>query len=166
MCDLPHFDKLFQPIYLGELKIKNRIVMPAMGTNFATEDGFVTEQLKGYYEERARGGVGLIIVEISCIQSPIGKVIPRQLSIDDDRCVAGLQELAEVIRKHGAKAFLQLHHGGRLAPSQITGCQPVAPSAIAKPGGELPRELSLEEIENSRIELDLDLYELAKIMEK
>ena len=141
-----HFEKLFQPFHLGELQIKNRIVMPAMGTNFATEDGFVTEQLKSYYEERARGGVGLIIVEIACIHSPIGKVIPRQLSIDDDRFIAGLRELSEAIQKHGARAFLQLHHGGRSAPSRITGCQPVAPSPIPKPGGESPRELSLDEI--------------------
>lgn len=142
-----HFEKLFEHIYLGELKIKNRIVMPAMGTNFATEDGYVTEQLKCYYENRARGGVGLIIVEITCIQSPIGKVIPRQLCIDDNKFISGLRELSQIIQKHGAKVFLQLHHGGRSSSSRLTGFQPVAPSPIAMPGGETPRELSLEEIE-------------------
>jgi len=143
-----HFEKLFEHIRLGEMEIKNRIVMPAMGTNFATEDGYVTEQLKSYYENRARGGVGLIIVEITCIHSPIGKVIPRQLCIDDDKFVSGLRELSQIIQKHGAKVFLQLHHGGSSASSRLMGRQPVAPSPIAKPDGETPRELSLEEIQD------------------
>lgn len=148
MGNIPRFEKLFQPIHLGELEIRNRIVMPSMGTNFATEDGYVTEQLKSYYEERARGGVGLIIVEFSCIHSPVGKGQLRQLCVDDDKFTPGLSELAQVIQKHGARACLQLHHAGRLASSRFTGCQPVAPSPIPISGGEMPRELSLAEIED------------------
>jgi len=53
--------KLFEPIKIGIMKLKNRIVMPPMGTNFASEDGFMTKRLVNYHVERAKGGVGLII---------------------------------------------------------------------------------------------------------
>ena len=140
--------KLFTPIYLGDVKIKNRIVMPSMGTNFTDDDGYVTKQMKSYYEERARGGVGLIVIEFSCIQWPVGKGQLRQLCIDDDKFIPGLSELAQSIKKHGARVFLQLHHAGRIANSRFTGCQPVAPSAIPTSNGEMPRELSLSEIQD------------------
>jgi len=142
------FEELFKPIYLGKLRIRNRIVMPAMDTNFGAEDGFVTEQLKGYYEARAKGGVGLVIVEFTCIDSPVGKGSPRQLCVDDDKFIPGLRELAKTIQKHGAKACLQLHHAGRIAASQYTGYQAVAPSAVPLPNGNVPRELTIQEIED------------------
>jgi 2,4-dienoyl-CoA reductase-like NADH-dependent reductase (Old Yellow Enzyme family)/thioredoxin reductase len=148
MPRIMYLEKLFQPISLGELEIRNRIVMPSMGTNFANEDGYVTEQLKSYYEERARSGVGLIIIEFSCIQWPVGKGQLRQLCVDDDKFIPGLSELAQTIKKHGARVFLQLHHAGRVAFSRFTGCQPVAPSPIPTSSGEMPRELSLAEIKN------------------
>ena len=86
------------------------MVMPAMGTNLATRDGYVTEQMKDYYEERAKGGVGLVIVEVACVDSPTGKNIPCQLLVDDDKFIPGLSELAEVIHRHGVKAALQLSY--------------------------------------------------------
>jgi len=149
------FEKLFETARIGQMELKNRIVMPPMGTNLGGLDGYVTEQIKGYYEERAKGGVGLITVEVTCVDSPTGKTIARQLIIDDDRFIPGLSELVEVIHKHGAKTVLQLHHAGRGAKSSITGTQPVAPSAIPMPWGtligyqgELPRELTVNEIKD------------------
>lgn len=149
------FQKLFEPGRIGEMELKNRIVMPAMGTNLATWDGYVTEQMKDYYEERAKGGVGLVIVEVTCVAPPTGKTVPCQLLIDDDKFIPGLSELAEVIHRHGAKAALQLMHAGRAAKSKITHTQPVAPSAIPMPfalgagyEGEMPRELTVDEIKD------------------
>lgn len=142
------FKKLFEPVLIGAMEVRNRIVMPAMGTNFASEDGHVTEQLKDYHEERAKGGVGLIVVESACVDAPAGRGIVHQLRVDDDSFIPGLSELAHVIKRHGAKVAPQLHHAGGSAKSSITGVQPVAPSAIARPGWELPRELTVSEIKD------------------
>ena len=141
------FKHLLEPIEIGRLKLRNRIVMPAMGTNFATEDGYVTEKMKAHYEERAKGGVGLIIIEVTCIDSPIGKVLPKQLCCDDDKFIPGLSDLAEAVHRHDVPVFLQLVHAGRLGRTRFTGCQPVAPSPLVAPGGDMPRELSLVEID-------------------
>jgi len=147
--------RLFEPARIRQMELKNRIVMPPMGTNFGTPEGYVTEQMKDYYEERAKGGVGLVTVEVTCIDSPTGKTIARQLVADDDKFIPGLSKLVEVIHRHGAKAVLQLSHAGRGARSTITHTQPVAPSAIPMPfgtlvgyEGELPRELTVSEIKD------------------
>ncbi len=81
--------KLFEPIKIGQMELKNRIVMPAMGTGYNNEMGFNTERLKAYLEERAKGGVALIIVECTCIDSRGGKRFWRQLCIDIDVYVIG-----------------------------------------------------------------------------
>ena len=141
-----HFHKLFEPGQIGSLEIRNRIVMPAMATGTSSEEGFVTRQTKDYYEARARGGAGLIIVEFTCIDFPRGKGALRQLAVDDDRFIPGLRELAQAIQRQGARAALQLHHAGNAAKRENTGLQPVGPSAIARPGGEIPRAFTAEEI--------------------
>ncbi len=153
MNDTMQFTKLFEPTHIGKMEIKNRIVMPPMGTNMGTPDGHVTEDIVCYYRERAKGGVGLIIVETTCVDAPVGKTTAYQLAIDNDRFIPGLSRLAETIHLHGAKAVLQLQHGGRGTKSSITGIQPVAPSPIPMPygtqvgyEGEVPRELATAEI--------------------
>jgi 2,4-dienoyl-CoA reductase-like NADH-dependent reductase (Old Yellow Enzyme family)/thioredoxin reductase len=150
----PELKKLFEPTRIGKMEIKNRIVMPPMGTNMGTPDGHVTEEIVCYYRERAKGGVGLIVVETTCVDAPGGKTTAYQLAIDDDKFIPGLSRLAETIHRHGARAVLQLQHGGRGTKSSITGIQPVAPSPIPMPygtqvgyEGEMPRELTIAEIE-------------------
>jgi 2,4-dienoyl-CoA reductase-like NADH-dependent reductase (Old Yellow Enzyme family)/thioredoxin reductase len=140
------FPKLFEPGWIGSLELKNRLVMPPMGTNYALKDGTVTQRQIDYYEERAGGGVGLVIVEISCVDSPVGKAGVRQICIDDDRFIPDLSRLAEAIKRHGVKAAIQIHHAGRQTSAKFTGHQPVAPSPIPAPAGEQPRELTLSEI--------------------
>ncbi|MCX5999186.1 MAG: FAD-dependent oxidoreductase, partial [Chloroflexi bacterium] len=105
------------------------------------------------YRERAAGGVGLVIVETTCVDAPAGKTTAYQLVIDDDKFIPGLTRLAETIHQHGARTVLQLQHGGRGTKSSITGIQPVAPSPIPMPygtqvgyEGEMPRELTVSEI--------------------
>ena len=71
--DTMQFPKLFEPTRIGKMEIKNRIVMPPMGTNMGTPDGHVTEEIVCYYRERAKGGVGLIIVETTCVDAPGGQ---------------------------------------------------------------------------------------------
>ncbi|MEM2668356.1 MAG: FAD-dependent oxidoreductase, partial [Candidatus Methanomethylicaceae archaeon] len=154
--------KIFEPINIGSLEIKNRIVMPPMSTNFANEDGSVSERQIRYYEARAIGGVGLIIVEATCIESSIGKLNPIQLCIDNDKFIAGLNELAEAITRYGARAAIQLHHAGRRA--RVTnGKQPVSASdGLSTPIGLKTRALTLKEIEEL-IELFAKAAERAKI---
>ncbi|NLA27835.1 MAG: FAD-dependent oxidoreductase [Firmicutes bacterium] len=141
------FRHLLSPGRIGNMTVRNRMVMPPMGTNFAQEDGFISERLIGYYEARAEGGIGMIIVEIAAV-APEGKAISNQIGIWADKFVPGLRCLAEAIKKHGARAVIQLHHAGRQTDSSKTGFQPVAPSEIACPVcGEMPRALTVEEIE-------------------
>jgi 2,4-dienoyl-CoA reductase-like NADH-dependent reductase (Old Yellow Enzyme family)/thioredoxin reductase len=147
IVEMMRLQKLFEPTVIGAMTVKNRIVMPAMGTDFGTQDGFVSPKLVDYYEERAKGGVGLIIVENTSVDYPRGKAMPNQISIDHDKYLEGLSELARAIKRGGARAGIQLEHGGRDASSAITGQQPVGPSASLSQAGEPVKELSVAEIE-------------------
>jgi len=140
--------KLFEPIKIGIMELKNRIVMPPMGTNFASEDGFVTRRLVNYHLERTKGGVGLIIVEGAYVELR-GKGSIRQLAVDDDNKIPGLKELASTIRVNGAKAALQLFHGGRQSHSSIISSQPVSASEVfCRLTRETPRPLTVGEIQD------------------
>lgn len=125
----PRFPHLFTPLQVRSMRIRNRIVHAAITTNLTTKDGYVTDHVKNYYEARAKGGVGLIEVE-ACYFDPIGTRLDFNLGIFDDSHLPGLRELTSLIHKHGAVCALQLNHGGRESTSEITGKQPVAPSAI------------------------------------
>ncbi len=142
------FRNLFKPSYIAGLGIKNRIVMPPMGTEYASEGGYVTERLIEYYSERARGGVGLVIVETTCIDNPVGKRLIRELAIDSDEFVPGLRKLAQAIKAQGAGAAIQLCHSGRASRASITQHLPVGPSNVPMRGYEPCRELSIAEIDH------------------
>jgi 2,4-dienoyl-CoA reductase-like NADH-dependent reductase (Old Yellow Enzyme family) len=137
---------LWDTVLIGGVQLRNRAVMPAMGTAYATPQGQVSERLKAYHRRRAEGGVGLIIIEV-CAVHPSGKALPAELGIYEDSFIPGLSDLAATIRKAGAGAAAQLHHAGRETLTPVIGEQPVAPSPIASRAmGEVPRELSEEEI--------------------
>ena len=141
--------KLFQPVNIGKMELKNRLVVPPMGTGFSAPDGTVTDRLIEYHEARARGGFGLIIVEVTAID-PLGKGSPSELGIWDDKFIPGLSRLAERVHAAGAKIAIQLHHAGRETFSfSLGGQQAVAPSPIPDPVvREVPRELTVEEIKS------------------
>ena len=148
------FEKLLSPIKISGLELKNRMIMAPMVTNYCTREGFVTRQVKDYYEERARGGVALIIVEAGSICYPSGLSLAKQLGLYNDRQIPGLKELAEVIHKHGCKVAVQVHHAGHRSTRHITGQQPVSASEIPTKGrwtqwigGESPRALTTSEVE-------------------
>jgi 2,4-dienoyl-CoA reductase-like NADH-dependent reductase (Old Yellow Enzyme family)/thioredoxin reductase len=143
------FKHLFMPGRIGSLELKNRIVMAPMGTYLAGRDGLVTERLKAYYAERARGGAGLIIVEVAAVDHPRGRGMTRELGLSDDKFMAGLADLAAAVHEYGAKIGIQLHHAGRIAaPFLSGGFEAVAPSVIPLVPQELgvTRALTLEEI--------------------
>jgi len=143
------YKKLFSKGKIGKLEIKNRIVMPAMGTNLASYSGEASDVIIRYYEERAKGGCGLIITEITRIDNETGIGTPNQLCAMDLKHIPRLEMLARSVHKYNTKIFLQLHHPGRenhamiIDGRQIAGPSPIMSSAI----GEMPREMTIEEIE-------------------
>ncbi len=119
------YKMLFSPIKIGSCEIKNRIVMSPMLMGFAQLDGCVTEQLMDYYEERAKGGTGLIITEITRVNDKHGAAAFAQLGVSHDYQIEGLKQFAERIHKHGAKLFVQLHHPGRQNVGLAVGTVPL-----------------------------------------
>jgi 2,4-dienoyl-CoA reductase-like NADH-dependent reductase (Old Yellow Enzyme family) len=143
--------KLFEPIRIGKMELRNRIVLPALNTKFGTEWGAVSERMIDYFVERAKGGVALIIIENTCIDWPVGKAGTNPIRADEWKFVQGLHDLAEAVHLYGAKIATQLQHPGRQGSSLTSaeGQQLVAPSAIPclPTGAEMPRELTIDEIE-------------------
>jgi 2,4-dienoyl-CoA reductase-like NADH-dependent reductase (Old Yellow Enzyme family)/thioredoxin reductase len=145
------FPALFSPFKVGRVMLKNRVVMAPMALKYANLDGGVSERQIAYYQDRARGGAGLIIVEAACVDAPVGKEGFGQILIDHPRYIRGLSRLAETVKTAGSRAIIQLFHAGRQTHEIITGMQPVAPSPLpVKNSREIPRELSGEEVENLR----------------
>ena len=140
------YPRLFSPIAIHTMTLKNRVVMPPMCTAYATIGGAVTDRLIDYYTARARGGVGLIDVEFAYVH-PAGKVFDHMLGIYDDKLIPGLKRLTDSVHRGGGKIVIQIAHGGRRVHSDITGYTPVAPSALPRLNGETPKELNLGEIE-------------------
>jgi 2,4-dienoyl-CoA reductase-like NADH-dependent reductase (Old Yellow Enzyme family)/thioredoxin reductase len=123
------FLKLFEPIRIGSVEVKNRIVMPPITTMFANKNGSISEHLKNYYVERAKGGAGLIIIESTIFDWPVGKLVPVQIRIDDEKFIPGLRKLSNAIQQHGAKVAIQIAHAGRQTTLESTdGKQPVSSS--------------------------------------
>lgn len=141
------YDKVFKRGSIGSMRLKNRIVMPAMGVSLAEPGGEANEHIISYYEARAKGGVGLIITEITRVDEVYGIAIPNQLGAYHSRHVPHLERLSERVHKYGTKILLQLQHPGRENKSDmIDGRQIVAPSAVmCKVTQEMPRELTTEE---------------------
>jgi len=140
------FAKLAESIRIGEVDVRNRIVLPAMATGFGSSEGFLTERCIAYYLERARGGVGLIIVEPAAV-APAGRHIANTPLLNDDKFTQMHQRLCEVLHVEGVKLFVQLMHAGRKTSSRLTGMKPVAPSSRAdRDFGEKPVALKTEEI--------------------
>lgn len=130
---------LLSPLTVRSMTLRNRVVMPPMGTNMALPDGTVSDTQLDYYEQRARGGVGLIIVENICVTFAEGSNGTTQLRIDHDRYVPRLWELTERMHRHGARAAIQLNHAGASANPARTGVPAVSSAdRPSKPGGVVP----------------------------
>tara|TARA_B100000700_G_C15044012_1_gene856895 strand:- start:1503 stop:3635 length:2133 start_codon:yes stop_codon:yes gene_type:complete len=117
---------------IGNLELKNRMVMAAMGSNFASENGHTTDQLIAYYEERARGGIGLIILETSAITWPAGASMPNMIGFSKDEFIPSLQSLTQRIHQHGSKIAAQLNHSGKISQEDIIAGRPILVPSIPK----------------------------------
>ena len=107
------YEIMSSPMKIGTCEIKNRIVLPPMLMGFGHFDGKPTEKLMNYYEERAKGGCGLIMTEITRVNDRTGSAAFAQLAASHDYHIEPLRELAQRVQRHGAKFFVQLHHPGR-----------------------------------------------------
>ncbi len=120
--------KVFEPIRINKMEVRNRFGMAAMGTGLCVGmNGFVSQRIIDYYEARAAGGTGLIIVENVMVDWENGRNSDSVMAVDDDKFIPGLAELAKAIKRHGASACIQLNHCGQ--ESRIDG-EKVGPSAV------------------------------------
>jgi len=144
------YDRLFSKGKIGNLEIKNRVVMMPMGTHLSSADGEITDREIAYFEERAKGGVGLIVTEITTVDHQMGRAGAIHPRVDDHRFVPMLARLADTLHKYDARVFMQLHHAGRQGKTIFTGGkQLLAPSPVmCRVTGEEPRALTTGEIKD------------------
>ena len=125
---MAEFTKLFEPGKMGNVELKNRIIMAPCGTHYSSHYGVVTEQQLAFYSERAKGGAGLIVVEgASTRKPPRGK--PGRILVNEDKFIPGMKKLADIIHAGGAKAVMQMssHQGS------MDEVDPASPSGIPHP---------------------------------
>lgn len=103
------FTRLLQPGRIGGLELRNRIGMAPMGSNFAEADGHCGERIQAYYEARARGGAGLLIMGVGSVAYPAGTAEPYQVGISRDDFIPGLARIAERTHRHGARKIGRAH---------------------------------------------------------
>lgn len=119
------YNKLFTPMKIGNVEVKNRVVMAPMCMGFGQYNGCATEKMMDYYEERAKGGVGLIFTEITRINDITGASSFGQLGMSHDYQIPALREMAERVHKHGCKIMVELHHPGRQNLGLMIGTVPL-----------------------------------------
>lgn len=144
------YKNMFSPLRVGNMELKNRIVMSPMGDGLANREGNVTEEMIAYYAARARSGVGLVMVGSTCACEDDGNK-PDQHKIFREQNLRGLRRLSEGVHRHDAKIFVQLIHAGRQGNPAVLGHPCVAPSALPVITGEVPgvpRALEIDEIKS------------------
>jgi dimethylglycine catabolism A len=122
-------DALFSPTTVAGVEVRNRVVFPPMTTRLGDAEGSVTDALVAYYEARARGGAGLITVEMGSPEK-VGRHRFGELGVYDDKFLPGLERLVGVLHDAGARVSVQLGHGGSRAPKAVSGQTPIAPSPV------------------------------------
>ena len=142
-----NYKNIFTPLTIKNMTMRNRIMMTPMGTNYGEQTGEMSFLHIDYYTERAKGGVGLIMVENASVDSPLGSNGTTQIRIDHDNYMPRFFKLCETLHAHGACVGVQLNHAGASAQSKRTNMQPVSASDIpSRVGGDIPRALTTDEI--------------------
>lgn len=140
-------EKIFEPMTIGNVAVKNRFIVSPMVMNCCTEDGMATEKYIAYHEEKAKGGWGLIVTEDYAVD-PTGKSYKYLPGLWNDEQIPGHAELTRRVHAHGAKIFAQIYHAGRQTDIGVIGTQVIAPSPIPCPvKKDMPHEMSVSEVE-------------------
>lgn len=142
------YKKLFESVKIGPMEVKNRAVLAPAHVSLCETNGYPGERMVKYYEERAKGGIGLIFTEASSVEREHSSTGQNSFYISEDAAISSLETLTEAIHKYDAKVIVQLYHGGAtVGPKFIGGKQPWAPSDVpAAPGGVIPHALTIDEI--------------------
>ena len=141
------YPNIFEPLTVKRTTIRNRIAMTPMGTNYGEANGEMSNRHMNYYSLRAKGGVGLIILENANVEYPVGSNGTSQIRIDHDSYMPRYYQLVESLHKDGATVAIQINHAGASASSTRTGVETVSSSNVpTKAGGEIPRPMTKEEI--------------------
>lgn len=136
------YPNFLSPGKIGNVELKNRCIMPPMGTHRVKEDLMVNQVIIDYHKRRAEGGCALNVVEVACVH-PSG-VTGKDLGIFDDKFIPGLKKLADAIHEAGGKAAIQLWHGGRQIASKQT---PWSSTDIPCPKMQIPpHKMTTEEV--------------------
>ncbi|RRV45615.1 FAD-dependent oxidoreductase [Pseudomonas sp. p106] len=144
MTKLSH---LLAPGRIGPLQLRNRIIMAPMGSNFAEADGHCGERIQAYYEARAEGGAGLLIMGVCAVAFPAGTAEPYQVGVSSDAFIPGLAQLADRVHKHGAKIAMQLQHAGKNAIRDMAAGRPLwVPSLPPASTSDMMQALTPEEL--------------------
>lgn len=139
------YEHLFSPIQIGTTTVKNRVFMPPISTNLA-DKGYITDELVEHYAARAKGGVGLIITEVTTVE-PTYIYLPGDMSICDDSYIPGWKKLTDAVHKYGAKILPQLFHPAYMAFPIPGTPQLIAPSNVGPYyAKEAPRAVTIEEL--------------------
>lgn len=140
------FPHMAQEGRVGPMRLRNRVIMAPMGTNYSTTDGLSTERDKRYYAERARGGVAMIMTE-AMVVTEHARPHHNSLCCFHDRFIPGLASIVEAIKAHGAYVCGQLNHRGALLRRSVLNMEPVGPSPWKNPNtGDAVRPLTIPEI--------------------
>lgn len=137
---------LYSSVSIGGVTLKNRVIMAPMSTGYESEDGTVNQALTDYWVARAKGGVGLILVDAVTVDTKVPYLTKNTLSLGEDRFIPSLKEFTDKIHSYGCKVFPQITHPGPESISWSYGVTPVGPSVNHNVYGKPCRELSLEEI--------------------
>ena len=141
-------DKLFTPIKIGNMEVKNRFMLAPMENGLAHFGGEVSDRLINFFVDRVEKGIGIIVTG-SISVSPEGSGLPTQLALYDDKFVDGLTKMNDAVHNAGGKIAAQIYHAGRQATQAVTGIQPIAPTALrCEVMDNDPREMTLEDIED------------------
>ena len=165
MGNYQKYQYVFSPLTFGNVTIKNRIEFPPVVPILASADGYVTPELIEFEKSLARGGPGIVTIGDSAIDFEYARDHEGQLNLGTDHVIPGLRSLVEVIHRYGAKASIEVNHGGRfVAPRLLNGKEPIAPSSVSSsaeemfPGEEGRRKIHVKEMDQNLIDQVIENY--------
>ena len=140
------FEKMFSPIQIGPMEVKNRFVVPPMGNNFANTDGTMSDQSVAYYGARAKGGFGLITLEATVVHKG-AKGGPRKPCLYDDSAIPSFKKVIDACHAEGAKVSIQLQNAGPEGNAKNAGAPIQAATAVTSADGrDIPEAVTTEQV--------------------